>query len=380
MIKKFSIPLNKKKERYFYQKVRNFNWNNIPMADAWSMGTDINFLSRLCDYWLKKCSWENEVKKLNKLNQFITKIDGIDIHFIHSKSKNKNALPILLIHGWPGSLFEFKKLTLLLNKTDKNGISFDVVCPSIPGFGFSKPLLNAMGPRKIAKYFNKLMVEVLGYDYYLSQGGDWGAAISSWIGYDYKRSCKGIHLNAMLMRHEKGPITRTEKNWHKKFLQEQQMEDGYRTLQATKPLTLSYAMNDNPVGIAAWIIEKFQSWSDLKGKSLNKIFGYEDLISNIMLYLMTNSFNTSTWIYFGRREEGGRVMKIGKKKIKVPTACALFPKEFLSWPPKSYVNNLYNVVQWNSMPSGGHFAALEEPKLLESDIRKFASKINLNKI
>ena len=173
------------------------------------------------------------------------------------------------------------------------------------------------------------------------------------------------------MRHPKGALTNEEKKWEKRFFNEQIMQEGYRTQQATKPQSLSYAMIDSPVGTAAWILEKFYSWSDLKNGNIEKIYTKDFLLTNIMIYIITNTFNSAAWIYFGRREEGGRVINFDGGKVEVPTACALYPKELLSWPPKSYVDRLFNVVQWNEFESGGHFAALEEPDTLIKDIRNF---------
>ena len=219
------------------------------------------------------------------------------------------------------------------------------------------------------------MTQILNYESYYAQGGDWGGAISTWLGYDHYKTCKGIHLNIMIVRDKNGPQDEAEKTWQKRFKEEQSLEEGYRTMQATKPQTLAFAMTDNPVGVAAWILEKFYGWSDLRKKSLIEVYGYDDLITNLMLYILTNSFNSASWIYFGRREEGGRVINFDGGKVNVPTACALYPKELLSWPPKSYVDRLFNVVQWNEYPSGGHFAALEEPNTLVKDIRSFFSVI-----
>ena len=228
----------------------------------------------------------------------------------------------------------------------------------------------------IPSYYNDLMTKVLNYKSYMAQGGDWGGAISSWLGYDHEKFCKAIHLNIMIMRNKIGPQTEEEKLWQKEFKKEQILEEGYRSLQATKPQTLAFAMNENPVGVAAWIFEKFHGWSDLKNKTIFDIYSKDNLLTNIMIYLVTNSFNTASWIYFGRREEGGRAMNIAGKVI-TPTGCAVFPKEFLSWPPKSYVERLYNVLHWSEMPSGGHFAAMEEPNLLLNDILSFTKKIKV---
>jgi microsomal epoxide hydrolase len=219
------------------------------------------------------------------------------------------------------------------------------------------------------------MTKNLGYKNYLVQGGDWGATISNWLGYDHFRTCKGIHINCLTMRHPDGPKSKKEKDWESKFIKDQIMQDGYRTQQATKPQTLSYAMIDSPVGTAAWILEKFFSWSDIKNNKIEKVYSKDILLTNIMIYLVTNTFNSASWIYYGRREEGGRLFPKNFKKIKVPTAVAEFPKEMSKWPPKSYVKRIFNLKRWTKMPKGGHFAALEQPTLLVNDIRKFSRKI-----
>ena len=276
-------------------------------------------------------------------------------------------------------MFEFKKIIGQLTNPKKYGlddrISFDVIAPSIPGFAFSSPPSKPYGPRKIANYYNKLVTKKLGYKKYYAQGGDWGGAISSWLASDFENNCKGIHLNIMIMRDKNGVQNNKEKKWEKNFIKEQVMEEGYRSLQSTKPNTLAFAMIDNPVGVAAWIVEKFYSWSDLKNKNLFSVYSKDEIINSIMIYLVTNSFLSSSWIYYGRRVEGGRILNYNNKKVNTPTACAIFPKEFLSWPPKSYVERIYNIVQWNKFLAGGHFAAMEEPNLLVNDIRKFIKKI-----
>jgi microsomal epoxide hydrolase len=216
------------------------------------------------------------------------------------------------------------------------------------------------------------MTEVLGYDGYLAQGGDWGGAVSTWLGFDHAPACRAIHLNIMTMRHPDGPRGPEEEAWAVEFEREQMMENGYRTQQATKPQTLSYAMMDSPVGVAAWIVEKFNSWSDTADSNIESAHSKDSLLTNIMVYLVTGTFNTASWIYYGRREEGGRVLSPDGERVEVPTAAALFPAEILSWPPRSYVERVYNIARWTEMPRGGHFAALEQPDLLVDDIRAFA--------
>ena len=216
------------------------------------------------------------------------------------------------------------------------------------------------------------MIDVLGYSNYLAQGGDWGGAISSWLGFEHAPACQAIHINILTMRHPDGPHGPEEEAWAVQFEHDQSLENGYRTQQATKPQTLSYAMMDSPVGVAAWIIEKFNSWSDTDGDNIESAHTKDSLLTNIMVYLVTKTFNTASWIYYGRREEGGRLLSTDNRRVEVPTAAALFPAELLAWPPRSYVERLYNITHWSEMPRGGHFAALEEPELLIDDIRAFA--------
>ena len=232
-----------------------------------------------------------------------------------------------------------------------------------------------MGPRAMARHLNTLMTEHLGYTSYMAQGGDWGGAISSWLGFDHAKYCKALHINILTMRHALGPQTPEEHRWAEQFDRDQQIEDGYRTVQATRPQTLSYAMNYSPVGIAAWLIEKFRSWSDIQDGDIESVYSKDDLIFHVMIYILTRTFNTASWIYYGRREEGGRILSIDDKRVEVPTACSVFPAEMLAWPPRTYVDRLYNVTQWTEMPRGGHFAALEAPDLLVADLQKFHSTL-----
>lgn len=376
-MKNIKIKIKKRNIDRILKKVSKFDWDKIPDINNWSLGVDKKEFRKICDYWISKYNWKNEEKKLNKFNHYIAKVNDINIHFIYKKGENKNSIPLLISHGWPGSFLEFGKIIGPLTNPKKYGldskVSFDLIIPSIPGFAFSDAPPMPIGPRKIAAYYNDLMINVLKYKSYMAQGGDWGGAISTWLGFDHSKFCKAIHLNVMIMRDKSGPQTEKEKKWQNKFKREQILEEGYRTIQATKPQTLAFSMNDNPIGVAAWIFEKFHGWSDLKNKSIYDIYSKNELLTNIMIYLVTNSFNTATWIYYGRREEGGRVMNI-EGKVNTPTACAVFPKEFLSWPPKTYVKRLYNILQWSSMPSGGHFAAMEEPDLLVEDIFNFGKK------
>jgi len=350
--------------------------------ENWDHGTNKNYLKELCDYWIKDFDWNKHQLELNKFSNFTTNVDGHEIHFIKEKGSNPNSVPLLLLHGWPGSVVEFLDIIEKLAHPEKFGgnkkDSFDVIVPSLPGFGFSSKPSKPIGPRKMAEIFNKLMTQNLEYKNYVAQGGDWGATIANWLGYDHSMFCKAIHINCLTMRHPDGPQSDEEKKWQSRFDKDQIIQDGYRTQQATKPQTLSYGMMDSPVGIAAWILEKMHGWSDLKNNNIESVYSKDKLLANIMIYVLTKTFDTATWIYYGRREEGGRLFPSNFKKIKIPTAAAIFPAEMSEWPPRSYVERIFNIKQWTEMPAGGHFAALEKPDLLVNDVRKFLRSLRFN--
>ena len=374
----FKIDVPEDVIQKIYTRVKEYPWHEMPEDGGWSYGTNLDYMKDFCDYWINKFNWREQERKINKFHHYTSLVDDINIHFIHEKGSGNGPIPLLISHGWPGSIVEFLHIIDPLAHPEKhNGNiddSFDVIIPSLPGFGFSDRPSRPIGPRKMAKYLDLLMTDTLGYSNYLAQGGDWGGAISSWLGFEYP-ACQAIHINILTMRHPDGPKGKEEKEWAKNFEIEQIMENGYRTQQATKPQTLSYAMMDSPVGVAAWIIEKFNSWSDTVGDDIESVHSKDSLLTNIMIYLITKTFNTASWIYYGRTEEGGRVLSPEGKRVEVPTAAALFPAELLSWPPRSYAERIYNIKQWTEMPRGGHFAALEQPDLLIEDIRIFARSI-----
>ena len=378
-MKKFQINISKKILKEIKDKIKKYPWHEMPNKGGWTYGVNLPYMKKLSKYWVTKFDWKKYEKKINNFSNFKSKIDDIDIHFIHEKGSGVNPTPLLLMHGWPGSVIEFLHIIEKLAHPEKFGgnieDAFDVIVPSLPGFGFSGRPANPIGPRTIAKILNKLMTKKLKYRSYIAQGGDWGATIANWIGYDHSKSCKAIHINCLTMRHPDGPQSKQEEAWQQKFNKDQLMQDGYRTQQATKPQTLSYGMMDSPVGIAAWIIEKMYSWSDLKNGDIESVYSKDTLLGNIMVYIITKTFNTATWIYYGRREEGGRFFPKDFKKIEIPTAVAIFPAEMSEWPPKSYVYRMFNITQWTKMPSGGHFAALEEPELLVNDLVKFSRSV-----
>lgn len=371
---RFHVPdetLNSIKER-----VANYPWHEMPDDGGWDYGTNMDYLKELCTYWVDGFDWRAQEAKINSFSQYKAPIDGIDMHFIHEQGSGTNPMPLMISHGWPGSVAEFYDLIEPLAHPERFGgdseDAFTVIAPSLPGFGFSGRPPRPYGPRKMAGVINSLMTDTLGFDSYLAQGGDWGGAICSWLGYDHAPACSAIHINVLTMRHPDGPQTPEEEIWEAQFDHDQIMQNGYRTQQATRPQTLSYAMMDSPVGIAAWLVEKFNSWSDVEDNNIESAHSMDELLTNIMIYITTRTFNSASWIYYGRREEGGRILSPEGSRVEVPTGCAVFPAEMLNWPPRSYADRIYNIQQWTEMPRGGHFAAMEEPQLLLEDIRKFA--------
>ena len=375
----FTLDVPEKTIAKIKKRVAAFPWHEMPDDGGWEYGVNLNYMREFCTYWVENFDWFKQQDAVNRFNHYSTAIDEIDLHFIHEKGSGENANPLIISHGWPGSVVEFIDFIDLLAHPERHvgniEDAFDVVAPSLPGFGFSGRPPRPWGPRRMAQTLNSLMTKTLGYNSYIAQGGDWGGAISSFLGFDHAPACRAIHINILTMRHPGGPQTPAEVMWERQFKEDQIVEDGYRTQQATKPQTLSYAMMDSPVGVAAWILEKMNSWSDTVGDDVESVYTKDQLLTNIMVYIVTRTFNTASWIYYGRREEGGRILSPEGHRVEVPTACALFPKELLSWPPRSYAERLYNIRQWTEMPHGGHFAAMEQPELLVDDIRKFARNL-----
>ncbi len=357
-------------------RVINYPWHEMPDDGGWEYGTNMKYLKKLCAYWVDEFDWRAQEAHINSFSHFKAPVDGIDMHFIREEGSGPNPMPLVISHGWPGSVAEFFDLIEPLAHPEKFGgnveDAFTVIAPSLPGFGFSGRPPRPYGPRKMADVFNSLMTNTLGYESYLAQGGDWGGAICSWLGYDHAPACSAIHINVLTMRHPDGPQTPEEETWSEQFDRDQIMQNGYRTQQATRPQTLSYAMMDSPVGIAAWLVEKFNSWSDVENNDIESVYSKDELLTNIMIYITTRTFNSASWIYYGRREEGGRILSPEGHRVEVPTGCAIFPAEMLNWPPRSYAERIYNIQHWTEMPRGGHFAAMEEPEMLLNDIRKFA--------
>jgi pimeloyl-ACP methyl ester carboxylesterase len=343
-------------------------------GSEWDYGTNLGYLKELVAYWRDTFDWRAAERRLNQFDQFTTNIDGLDIHFIHQRSKDPNALPLAVTHGWPGSIAEFTKVIGPLTNPAAHGGSaadaFHVVAISLPGFGFSgKPAERGYAPERIAGIIAKLMAR-LGYTRYGLQGGDWGSSISRFAALNDASHVAGLHINFCLAGPPPGVkdpnegITPAELERSRARQAFFETERGYFLAQSTKPQTIGSALDDSPAGLAAWIVEKFRSWSDVDG-NVEKHFTKDDLLTNITIYWVTQTATSSARIYYENQRA-----KPAQGRVQVPTACAVFPKE-ISIPPRRWVEAQYNLTRWTEMPRGGHFAALEEPELLVEDIRAF---------
>jgi pimeloyl-ACP methyl ester carboxylesterase len=356
------------------RRLAQTRWPDQVNDENWTYGTDLSYLKELCEYWKDRYDWRAREAELNRFSQFTTKIDDLNIHFIHVRSREPDALPLIITHGWPGSVVEFLKIIDPLTDPVAHGgearDAFHVVCPSLPGYGFSGAAVKpGMGPEQIAGIQAELMAR-LGYDRYGAQGGDWGAMVSTFMGAKDAEHCIGIHLNMVAA----GPpdnvedpfagLTQQELKWLEENQKFQSEEMGYFHIQSTRPQSIGYGLNDSPSGLAGWIVEKFRIWSDCNGDVESK-YTKDELLTNIMLYWVTGTITSSMRLYFEAVRAG-----LGVGTSGVPMGGAIFPKDVVKI-PRSWAEKQYNLVHWTEMPLGGHFAAMEEPGLLTQDIRRF---------
>ena len=373
-IQPFKVRWDEAQVAAVLDRVRAYPWPPIPeIPDGWAYGCDGAYLKALCAHWTEAYDWRAARDELNRFPQFTARVEDFDLHFVHVLGEAEGKRPLILSHGWPGSHYEFwgviEKLAFPSRFGGEAADAFDLVIPSLPGFGFSSKPQRPIGQRTTARLFNALMVEGLGYSTYLAQGGDWGSMITSWLGHDHGAHAKAIHLNMMAFRPAGGPQSEAETAWMTRQAGMMDLMGAYFRLQASKPQSLAWLGAGNPVGQAAWIAERFHDWSDLSGKAFDAVHPKDRLLTNIMLYVMTDSFATGAWYYRGFLEEGGVALKPGER-CETPTAFANFPGEPLyAAPPRSWAERAYNLVRWTDMPRGGHFAAMEEPDLFVEDVR-----------
>jgi pimeloyl-ACP methyl ester carboxylesterase len=375
-IESFKVPFSKSPIEDLRERLRRTRWPDEIQNSNWAFGFDRQFLVDLCAYWKDEFDWKAQLDRLSTFNHYRYQSSEGKIHFIHERGKGSSPMPLILTHGWPGSFLEMLEIIPLLTDPAAHGYSaadsFDVIVPSLPGFGFSdRPGVPGMNVFRVAGIWFDLM-QALGYDKFGAQGGDIGAGVSTALGLRHARHIRGIHLNYIpgSYRPYIAPgttLTTTEQNFVSDAGRWFDESGAYAHLQGTRPQTPAYALNDSPIGLAAWILEKFREWSDCGG-DLYRSFTRDELLTNVTLYWMTETISSSFRMYYeGRRAP---LHFAESDFLHPPCAIACFPKEIIL-PPREWVERGYNVQRWTEMPRGGHFAAAEEPELLAADIREF---------
>jgi pimeloyl-ACP methyl ester carboxylesterase len=351
-------------------------WPADSPGEAWAAGTDAGYLRDLVRYWARDFDWRGQEARLNAVPQFRVRLDGFGIHLLHQRGRGPAPFPLVVTHGWPGSVFELLHLIPRLADPARFGAdpadAFDVVVPSLPGYGFSDiPTAPGMHPVRVAELWLDLM-QALGYRRFGTQGGDWGATVATRMALLAPDRVAGVHLNYLPGSYRPPPGGDAPTQDERRFLAACESwydeEGAYAHLQRTRPATAGFALTDSPVGLAAWIVEKLRAWSDCGG-DLERRLPRDEVLANITLYWVTGTIGSSMRLYYEARR---RPLQLGPgERVRVPTGFALFPAETPANPPRSWVERGYDVVRWEAMPRGGHFAAWEEPDLLAAELRDF---------
>jgi pimeloyl-ACP methyl ester carboxylesterase len=345
-------------------------------GDPWAHGASVEYLRELVDYWRGAFDWRAAEAKLNAYPQFKLINDDIDLHFLHVPGKGPNPRPLLLMHGWPGSVFEFVDFIPRLTDPEKFGgdpaDSFTVVAPSLPGYGLSfRPGQKRYGVEEIGDAMVELMSETLGYPRFAVQGGDWGGITAGYLGASHADRLIGMHVNLLAVPRDPDAVAAPDAE-QKAFFAELKHwldeETGYQWIQGTKPQSLSFALTDSPAGLAAWIVEKFRSWTDCGG-NVETALTRDQMLANISFYWFTGAIGSSFYPYYFRKRRGWPVSP--ERPVTAPTGYAAFPKEMVR-PPRSIAEKSFtNIRRWTEMSRGGHFAAMEQPEALAEDVRAF---------
>jgi microsomal epoxide hydrolase len=357
------------------ERLARVRWPDEIPGSGWTYGTDLATMKDLVAYWRDGFDWRAQEAALNAWPQFTVPINGIDVHFVHARGVGPDPMPLVISHGWPGSIVEFQRILPMLTDPARFGgdprDAFTVVAPSLPGYAFSfRPNQPRVDLKVIADMFASLMTDVLGYGRFGAQGGDWGAFVTTCLGAFHADRVAGLHLTLLAAGRDTKPEaepTPEERAYLEELQHWEREETGYQWIQGTKPQTLAYGLTDSPVGLLAWITEKFRSWTDCDGDVLRRI-PRDTLLTNVTLYWVTGAINSSFWPYYWRRHERWPIPR--GRRIDVPTAYMSFPREILHV-PRAWAERAYDVRRWTVMKSGGHFAALEEPEALVADVREF---------
>jgi len=375
-LKPFKVDVSQETINRILDRVKKSRLPDRLDSPDWRYGANWAYMKSLVEYWSNQFDWKRAQANLNRYPQFLARVADSDIHFYYVKGEGPRPFPLILTHGWPGSVFEFLEAIGPLSTPSKYGGSpedaFDVIVPSIPGFGFSSKPKAPIGPPTTARLWHSLMTNVLGYRRFGAQGGDWGNAITVALAREFPQSVAGIHLNATGGAAPATNATEEERAWQQAATAYRTQEIDYFNEQQHKPGTVAFALYDNPVGAAAWIVEKFKVWSD-SGNDIESAFTKDQLLTNVMIYLVTDTVATAVWFYRGSADDRGVP---AQGKLEVPTGFASFPGEMtLLNPPRSVLERGFNLVHYSKMPKGGHFACLEQPKLFVDDVRSFFRKV-----
>lgn len=379
-MKPFTVDWQPAQVDALLERVRACELPPAPAGIGWQYGCDAEFLARLKAYWLHDFDWRACMQRLNRYPQFTADIDGLAVHFVHVKGEGTGGRALLLTHGWPGSHVEFWNVIEPLAFPSRHGgraqDAFDLVIPSLPGFGFSAKPAQVLGQRYTATLWNRLMTDVLGYPGYYAQGGDWGAVVTSWLGLDHPDTVRGIHLNMLGLRSLRPPASDEEKAWQARSEGAQRVHGGYSAVQIFKPQSLVWATAGNPLGQAAWLLERFHDWADLRTRTFEEVFDLDTLITHLMIYLMTDSFASAVWFYPGVAKDGFCILPDGVR-CETPTHFARYSGDALApEPPRSRLELVYNLSSVSEVPQGGHFAALEAPTLFVADLWQWSQSLN----
>lgn len=377
-MKPFTINISEGALQDLTDRLARTRWPDEVRDAQWDYGTNLAYLRKLVEYWRTTFNWRKQERILNGLPQFVVPIDGLDIHFVYVRGVGSNPLPLVITHGWPSSFVEMVKIIGPLANPVRHGgdaaDAFDVIVPSLPGFGFSgKPARR--GPTHVDRLWRTLMTDVLGYHRFVAHGGDVGARVTSALGRFHGDVVAGIHIGSVdLDWPDPLPpdcdLSEAERDYLQRVRRWEKVEGAYAEIQATRPQTLAYALNDSPAGLAAWIVEKFRAWSDCAG-DVERRFTMDELITNVMVYWLTQTIGSSMRRYFEVRHNPAPNPLQPGERIETPTGIAMFPGEKELLVPREWAERCYNVKRWVNMPRGGHFPAFEEPELLIHDLRTF---------
>jgi pimeloyl-ACP methyl ester carboxylesterase len=374
-IEPFSIAVPDSDLADLTERLARTRWPSEVTGSNWHYGTDLSYLQQLCTYWKDSFDWRKQERYLNQWPQFTAKVDGYRVHFLHARGKGPSPFPLVFTHGWPGSFFEAHKILPLLTDPAAHGgdaaDAFDVIAPSLPGYGFSQiPTVAGYGPGKTAQLWDGLMRQ-LGHGRYGAQGGDWGAVVTRNLGALFPERLAGIHMNMMVggrpRSQDPAELSDEEKAAVEQGRLWQEEEAGYQAIQRTKPQTLAYGLTDSPAGLAGWIVEKWRTWSDCNG-DVESRFTKDEILTNISIYWHSGTINSSTRYYYEMAHD--RQANFPGGPVTVPTGFAAFPKE-IGRGQRGWMEPYFNITHWAEFDRGGHFPAMEEPELLVGSIREF---------